>query len=194
MRAVSSASSTPRTCKRRRFGRPSTSPGTGWLATKNVSRLAIGRPFSRSTSGRFSISDRSPTVRLLMISSVAPSESTNTLPGRPVPLVSRCMPLTKAIITVNKAMTAVNASAVKIVVFQRTVRLRTLYRKGTLPTAKSPARITPAIINRVRTITPPWKTPRPPGHFAPTRPAESCPTARPVRPVPVPTTVRRRES
>ena len=49
-------------------------PGTfrGW---------SCGRPFSRSTSGRFSMSDRSPTVRLLMISSVAPSESTSTLPG-----------------------------------------------------------------------------------------------------------------
>ena len=65
-------------------------------------------------------------VRLLMTSSVAPSASTSTLPGWPVCFVSFFMPLTKAIITVSRAMTAVKASAVMTVVFQRMVRLRRL--------------------------------------------------------------------
>ena len=66
----------------RRFGRADVGSESVWLVTRNVSRLDIGRPSCvRTTSGRFSISPVSAIVRLLMISSVAPSASTMTLPG-----------------------------------------------------------------------------------------------------------------
>ena len=72
-----------------------------------------------------------------------------TFSAWPEACVSRYMPLTKASITVNKATTMVKARAVMAVVFHRTVRLRKLYRRGTLPsdskatssTAAAPARI-----------------------------------------------------
>ncbi len=64
-------------------------------------------------------------ARLLNDSSVAPSERTITLPGWPLALVRRYMPLTKAIITVSSEMTSTKARAVISVVRQRTVRLRT---------------------------------------------------------------------
>src|SRR5262249_23522554 len=46
--------------------------------------------------------------------------------------VSRYMPLTNASITVSRATTSVNASAVINVTRQRTIRLRMLYPSGTL--------------------------------------------------------------
>ncbi len=47
-------------------------------------------------------------------------------PGLPLPSINVAIPSTKASITVNNPITAVKASAVMIVVFQRTVRFRTL--------------------------------------------------------------------
>ena len=64
-------------------------------------------------------------ARLLNDSSVAPSERIITLPGWPLALVRRYMPLTKAIITVSSEITSTKARAVISVVRQRTVRLRT---------------------------------------------------------------------
>ena len=57
---------------------------------------------------------------------MAPSESSSTLSAWPEASVSRYMPLTKASMTVNSAMTNVKAIAVMTVVFHRTVRLRKL--------------------------------------------------------------------
>jgi hypothetical protein len=72
------------------------------------------------------MSPMSEKPRLLNASSVAPSESTITFPGWPLPCVSLYMPLTNASITVLSPITSVNASAVMIVVRHRTCRFRRL--------------------------------------------------------------------
>src|ERR1051326_2469340 len=133
----------PRICTKRRCRLLSSLPGMGWLATMYNSRLHRRRPStSRRTSGCWSTSNVSLADRLLISSSVAPSESTTTFPGCPLPSVSRTMPLTNASITMRIAMTRVNASAVSTVIRQRTMRLRRLYWIGTLPTASMPSRTT----------------------------------------------------
>ena len=72
------------------------------------------------------MSEESTKDSVLKLSSVAPSARTMTFPGWPLFSVSLYMPLTKASITVISETTSVNARAVMTVVFQRTIRLRTL--------------------------------------------------------------------
>ncbi len=67
----------------------------------------------------------------LINSSLVPKRSTITLPSGPVFLLSATSPCTKASITSSRATTSMKPSAVSSVVFQRTSRLRTLYRIGT---------------------------------------------------------------
>src|SRR6516225_8185173 len=50
------------------------------------------------------------------------------------------MPVTKANMTVSNATTTVKAIAVNIVIRHRTIKLRMLYRSGTLPTAANSAK------------------------------------------------------
>ena len=92
-------------------------------------------------------------TRLLNDSSVAPSANTITFPGWPLAWVSRYMPFTKAIITVKSEITSTKASAVISVVRQRTVRLRTRYRKGTFTPKRSPATRTSAAAPAIQTAT-----------------------------------------
>ena len=82
----------------------------------------------------------SPYPRLEKISSVEPSDSTNTLPGTPVFSVRLFMPLTNASRNVRSATTEAKATAVIRFVFHRTRTLRRLYTSGTLPIRNSSSR------------------------------------------------------